>query len=108
MQGTVGKVLSQYGTTMVLQGGGAEHTVRAMLQPTFSKSMQNMEKAVSPLGISSKSQYVYTGPAEPVPEEGWQIRLGGRCYRMRKVEPVYWGDSPAFCWGLCTEVEADA
>ena len=108
MKKAVEKLLDCYGAEMTLGGNGREYPVRAMLQPTFSKSMQNMEKSISALGVSSKSQYIYTGPAEPMPEEGWYVTRGNRCYRMRKVEVVYWKNAPAYCWGLCVEVGVEA
>lgn len=98
------KILHQYGTAMVLRGDGSEYSVRGILQPTFSRSQQNMERTVGVLGVSGKNQYVYTGPAIPEIREGWILGHGERQYVFRRVETVYYGDAPAYQWGLCMEM----
>ena len=103
MRQTVEKLMTRYGTDMTIVSGGNETTVRAFFRAVNSKSWQNMESVVSLLGEISRGQYVYIGPADVAVKEGDSLNLGTKSYLFRRVEAYYFGNQPAYLWGLCVE-----
>ena len=99
----VDKILMQYGSAMTLTGSGGTAEVRGFLQPVRSKSLQNMVPVMTPLGEFSRGQYIYIGPAGTAAEEGDTLTLGDKAYTIRRAELYYYGDEPAYLWGLCVE-----
>ena len=46
---------------------------------------------------------MYIGPAEQEVAVGETLEVGGRDYMIRRGEPVYYGETGAYCWGMCVE-----
>ena len=57
MRRMVDKILSQFGSDMVLQSGGSTRTVRGLLQAVNSSSWQSIESEATLLGEISRGQY---------------------------------------------------
>lgn len=101
MHSKLKKVMERWGKTVTLQRNG--ESFKAFLQETGSRAWQNMEKAFTPLGEIPRGQYLYLGPKEPALAVGDVLLQGGRYYELRRTEMVYFGEKPAYCWGLCVE-----
>ena len=103
MRRMVDKILSQFGSDMVLQSGGSTRTVRGLLQAVNSTSWQSLESEATLLGEISRGQYTYVGPVAVQVKEGDTVTLGEKTYLFRRVEPYYYGNQQVYCWGLCVE-----
>ena len=103
MKRMVEKILSQFGTDMVVQSGSTTNTVRGFLQAVNSASWQSMESEATLLGEISRGQYTYIGPAGIRVKEGDTLVLGERSYLLRRVEPYRYRNQEIYLWGLCVE-----
>ena len=103
MKRMVEKILSQFGTDMVVHSGGTTKTVRGFLQTVNSASWKSMESEATLLGEISRGQYAYMGPVGVAVSEGDTLELGERKYLFRRVEPYYYGNEAVYTWGLCVE-----
>ena len=103
MKRTMEDMMARWGTDMTIVSEGIEKTVRGFFRAVNSKSWQNMESVVSPLGEISRGQYVYLGPADVAVREGDTLNLGAKSYLFRRVEAYYLGNQPVYLWGLCVE-----
>jgi len=97
------KMMDRWGTTMTLQRDGVNWELKGFLQETGSRNWQNMEKVFTPLGEIPRGQYLYLGPLEPETGVGDVLLKGGRIFEIRRSEVIYFGDAPAYSWGLCVE-----
>lgn len=95
--------MARYGTDMTVTGQDGEQTVRGFFRAVNSKSWQSMESKASLLGEISRGQYAYMGPVAAKIQEGDTLRLGEKCYLLRRVEAYYYGNEPIYLWGLCVE-----
>ena len=100
---TIDKILKRYGTGMMLKHGQQEESFRGFLQPSQSKSLQNLQKGFSPLGQIPDGMYVLLAPADLEAECGDSVALGDKSYELRRVEKVMYGDRPLYIWALCRE-----
>ena len=103
MRRLVEKVFRRWGADMVLQQAGEAFNLRGMIHYSGSKSWRNMEKQFTLLGEVPGGQYVYIGPVQPAAAAGDTLVSGGKAYELRRVERVYLGNVPLYCWGLCVE-----
>ena len=103
MQSLLEKVMLRWGTAVALRRDGALRQYKAFIQETGSRNWQNMEKIFTPVGEIPRGQYLYLGPLEPRIQVGDVLLQGSRIFEIRRAETVYYGDSPAYCWGLCVE-----
>ena len=103
MQKMVSKILSAYGSELVLVHGEESLDIRAFFQPVRSKSWQYLEGDYSPLGEIPRGQYVYIGPAEPKAEAGDTVIVEGKEYWLRRSELISDQKGSVYCWGLCVE-----
>lgn len=101
-------MIRRYGTTMALIHNGQETSVRAFLQETRSRSRENVDREISPLGEIPKGVYVYIGPVTPEATMGDRIVCQERCFEVRRAEIVMVGDHKAYCWGFCVEKGGDS
>lgn len=108
MQQTLDKLLRQYGNPMTLVTGDGEISVRAFLQETRSKSMENTQRQFLPLGEVKRGLFVYIGPAVPAAESGDRVIYQGRTFIMRRTEVILTAGTPVYCWGLCVEKGGDS
>lgn len=101
MQRKIGLILETYGVSITRTG--KEVTYRGFFQPVRSKSWQYLEGNFSPLGEVPRGQYVYIGPAQQEITFGETLRVDGKDYMVRRVEPVYYGEEVAYYWAMCVE-----
>lgn len=102
------KLLRLYGNDMQLHHEGQTYAIRAFLQDTKSRSMENAQREFTPLGEVFKGRYVYIGPVTPAAAEGDTLRFQGRSFELRRAETVVVGGKAAYCWGLCVEKGGDS
>ena len=102
----MGAFIKRFGQQAVLYAAEQPNPVWVVLQAVQSRSWQNMEGAFSPLGQIPRGQYLCILPAGTPGGEGNILRLQGKCYEIRRLEPVYYGTQTAYLWGLCVEKEA--
>lgn len=95
------RLFRRWGTEMVLRQGSREWHFRGMLQHSGSKSLQNAQWRLSPLGQLQGERYVYIGPAIPAPRTGDMLICRGETYELRQSEQVMLGNRPVYNWGLC-------
>jgi hypothetical protein len=103
MRQMVEKILTQYGTDMVLQSGGSTNPIRGFLQAVNSSGWQSLESEATLLGEISRGQYTFIGPVGSGVREGDTLMLGEKSYLLRRVEPYYYRNQPIYLWGLCVE-----
>ena len=103
MRKLVSTILRQHGTAMTLSRSGETLTVRGFFQPVRSKSLQNLVPRETPLGMVSRGQYIYIGPADVAVSEGDTLTVGQQCYILRRVEIYRYGDEAVYTWGMCVE-----
>ncbi len=103
MKNMVDKIMRTYGTPLTLYRNGEKIGLRGFLQPNGSRSWQNTEINVVPLGIIPNGQYLYIGPVTPAAEEGDVLIMDNRIYELRQSEPVMYRDQLIYRWGLCVE-----
>ena len=101
------KVFRRYGVEAKVAHGGTEETVRIFFQPSTSKSWQNMEPLMNPLGKGPGGQFLYIGPAEVEIRSGDQVTVAGKSYILRRAEAILDADGPVYRWGLCVEKGRD-
>jgi len=100
---TIGNILHDYGTDMVLTSNETEKTIRGFFRAVNSKSWQSMESEANLLGEITRGQYAYIGPADGGVREGDTVSLGEKSYLFRRVELYYFGNQAIYQWGLCVE-----
>ena len=100
---TIEKILNRYGTCLVLRHGQQEESFRGFLQPSRSKSQQNLQRDFSALGQIPDGMYVLLAPACLEAKAGDAVALEDKSYELRRVEKVMYGDKPLYIWALCSE-----
>jgi len=100
---TIQRVLSDFGTDMLLISGEVTRTIRGFFRAVNSKSWQSMESEANLLGEVTRGQYAYIGPADGGVQEGDTLTLGKKTYLFRRVEFYYYGNQALYQWGLCVE-----
>ena len=103
MRKMVEKIMQQHGTDVTIVSKGTEKTARGFFRAVNSKSWQSVESEATMLGEITRGQYVYMGPVGVSIQEGDTLRLGGRSYLLRRVEPYYYGNQAVYQWALCVE-----
>ena len=103
MKRMVEKILSQFGTDMVVHSGGTSRTIRGLLQTVNSNSWQSLESEATLLGEISRGQYTFIGPVGSRVREGDTLQLGEKTYLLRRVEPYWYRNQEIYLWGLCVE-----
>lgn len=101
------KVLQRYGIQAQVEHEGRTEAVRIFFQPSTSKSWQNMEPVMGPLGKVPGGQYLYIGPAWLEIQPGDRVTVGERSYLLRRAEAVADGTGPVYRWGLCVRKGGD-
>lgn len=101
------KILQRYGIEAQVEHEGSTETVRIFFQPSTSKSWQNMEPVMGPLGKIPGGQFLYIGPARLVIQPGDWVTVGEKGYILRRAEVVMDRSGPVYRWGLCVEKGGD-
>ena len=100
---TIDKILKKYGTGMKIMHGQQEESFRGFLQPSRSKSLQNLQTDFSPLGQIPDGMYVLLASACVEAECGDTVILEDKSYELRRVEKIMYGDKVLYIWALCRE-----
>lgn len=100
---SIEQMMRLYGSAMVLSGSSGEHSVRAFLQETHSRSLDGIRRDITILGEVPKGTYVYIGPASPAAQKGDLLYFQGTAYEFRRTEQVTAADRQLYCWGLCVQ-----
>ena len=103
MKRMVEKILSQFGTDMVVHSGGITRNVRGFLQAVNSTSWQSLESEATLLGEISRGQYTYIGPTGVRVKEGDTLQIGEKTYLLRRVEPYRYRNQEIYLWGIGVE-----
>ncbi len=107
MRREVEKILARHGTDLTILSSGGEKTVRGFFRAVNSKSWQSVASGTSLLGEVSRDLYAYLGPADEEVREGDSVRMDGRVYLFRRVEPYWYAEEKIYVWGLCVEQGGD-
>ena len=107
MRSIIERVIRDYGSTVVAVRGEERTTFRAFLQLVTSKSWQNMERAIGPLGEIPRGQYLYLGPADQPIAQADYLQCGDRKFLVRRAEALLFQDEPVYVWGLLVEKGGD-
>ncbi len=102
MRKTMQRVFACYGTDAILWDGEKRAEVKVFFQSVNSKSWQNMESAVHPLGYLPRGQYVCMLPAGTAVEAGHTLTVEGTNYVVCRVEDMPVSPQPVYRWALCT------
>lgn len=108
MEKTIRTLMTRHGVEMTLVRDGTEQVFPCFFQPVRSGSYQSMEPQASPLGWLSQGQYTLLAPEDVPVQPGDLLRLGEKCYLVRRCEMVYGNGVPLYQWGLCVERSEEA
>lgn len=103
MRRMMDKTLRRYGIAAQVCHDGNVERVRIFFQASTSKSWQNMEPVMGPLGRVPGGQFLYIGPAGVEISREDTVTVGGKSYLLRRAEAVRDSSGVAFHWGLCVE-----
>ena len=103
MRRMMDKVLRRYGIEAQVERDDIREAVRIFFQPSTSKSWQNMEPVMGPLGRVPGGQFLYIGPAGTEIRPGDRVTVAGKGYILRRAEAVLDKNGPVYRWGLCVE-----
>lgn len=99
MRGMVEKLLNQHGMEVRL----GERIIQALFQPVTGRLERLALREPGPLGLESRTRYVYIGPLEPELHEDDVLTVAGKDYIVRTAEPVAGSGGPVYTWALCVE-----
>ena len=104
MEDVIRRVIQNYGNSVrVVYSPENYLDVKAFLQLVTSKNWQNVERMLPPGGEIKRGQFPYIGPPD-VPVLGClRLETGGRVFRVRRADLIFYRDAPLFIWGLCVE-----
>ena len=88
---------ARYGTGISLESG----MVNGFFQSVNSRSWQNMERMVGPLGEIPRGQYICMLPSSVTVIPGDVLGVGQGRYQIQRVEEVRLGDGVLYQWCLC-------
>lgn len=103
MRRMMDKTFRRYGTPAQVCHDSEVVPVRIFFQASTSKSWQNMEPVMGPLGRVPGGQFLYIGPAEVEIERGDTVMVGEKSYLLRRAEAVRDASGVVYRWGLCVE-----
>ncbi len=103
MKRVISRLVKTYGSTVTVVSQEERQEVKAFLQLVTSKSWQNMERMIPAGGEIKRGQFLYIGPADVPVADARYLECGGRTFRVRRADVIYYKDQPLFIWGLCVE-----
>lgn len=103
MQRSIEQMMLRYGSAMVLANESGEHSIRAFVQETHSRSLDGIRRDIAALGEIPKGTYVYIGPVSPGAQKGDCLYYQDKTYEFRRTEQITLGDRQLYCWGLCVQ-----
>lgn len=103
MREIIARIIRDYGSTVEAVQAERTTVFRAFLQLVTSKSWQNMDRVIGPLGEIPRGQYLYLGPVEQPVAEADFLRCGGKEFLVRRADTLLFGDEPIYIWGLLVQ-----
>lgn len=103
MQALMNRLLGRYGMQAVITTENGSVTARVFFHSVNSRSWQNMEKVFLPLGEIPRGQYICVFPAGLAVAAGDTVTVGGRDYRVCRVEEMAMHTGTVYQWSLCME-----
>ncbi len=104
MKQAISAVLQRYGNAVSIEKTvGDPVTVRALLQPVNTKSMQSMQEGIVPGGTIPMGQYIYVGPPSETLADAEYLTMDGVDYIVRRREIIRVRDENLFVWALCSK-----
>lgn len=101
MDALVSRLISKYGSHLILERQDERIPLRALLQPMLSRQVP--QRRYAPAGEVPRGRYLYMGPVVPEITEGDILIRGGRRYEIRQAELLMYGDRPVYRWAMCVE-----
>ncbi len=94
-------VFSRYGTAMT--HARSKKVFRGFLQPYRSRARDGIQSEYVLQGKITGRRWILIAPAQAELAENDVVILQKRRYSIRRIEPVWAGDTVAYLWGICTE-----
>ena len=107
MERMVAKMLRCYGREMKLGRDAEEWTVYGFFQSVTGKQERLARLQPGPLGLESRKQFLYLGPAEPEARQGDTLTVDGQVYEIRTAQAVSGTRKTAYVWAMCVEKGGD-
>lgn len=101
------RLFCRYGTQIRLISDSGEQTVRGFFYSVNSRSWQNMEQVMGPLGEIPRGQYICVLPVQADPVAGNTVQVGQKSYYIRRAEDMRAGEEVLYRWCLCVEKGGD-
>ena len=98
MKRIISRLLRRWGNTLHMVTETGVTDLQGMLQPTRSKSLANMRRAVGMDGALPRGQFLYLGETDLSPAE--YLLQGEEAYVVRSCEAVSAADEVLFYWAL--------
>lgn len=92
------RLLRTWGSKVEVVTGKEREEISCVLQPTTSRSWQNMRRQVKDLGELPQGQFEYIGQKD-ISAADYLMRAG-QLYLPRRCEPVYMANDLLCYWGL--------
>ncbi len=107
MERAIRRLLRRYGSPLGLARGEEAWEFRGFLYPVRSEARQNVQWELTALGQVPRGQYVLIAPAGLSCQSGDIVTRGEKEYLLRRSEQIYYGQTPVYIWGVCTEKGGD-
>lgn len=103
MRALMDRLLGRYGMEAVITTENGSFCARVFFHSVNSRSWQNMERAFCALGEIPRGQYICVLPAGADVTAGDTVSVGGRDYRICRVEEMAMHTGAVYQWSLCME-----
>lgn len=94
-------VFSRYGTAMT--NARSKESFRGFLQPYRTRARDGIQAEYVLQGKITGGRWILIAPVQAALSENDVVILQQRRYCIRRIEPVFAGDTAAYLWGICTE-----
>lgn len=102
MRGIILRLILRYGRRVTLNLPDGAVTLRAVLRPVTSKSVQSMRREMDELGTVPEGMYLLLAPPDCALAAAESVDCAGVSYLPRRVETITLGDGEYYIWGLLT------
>ena len=99
----IDRILRKYGTPILLRRIDGDTIIYGFMNHTGSLGWKNMQPVYSQLGEVPRGQYLLMMPMEPLLKKGDLICRDNIWFIVRRVEKMWNGEEPIYCWCLCEE-----
>lgn len=102
MEKLVNKIFRRYGVPVLIQENNGESETRGFIQHTATSARRHLLPEYSPLGELPPGHYLMLLPLNRV-SVGTMVMHNRKWYIVRRVEPVWLGNTAVYDWCLCEE-----